>query len=110
MLESAIFWSLLILISAFLLRKFYFSASAEKITRLRCAVIVTDLIALALFYFPWLPLPEKFGSVSGFKLLAWMNFDVVAVFALLFLTTIFVVLNHPRLMRVGAVLHIATSV
>jgi len=81
MLERVIFWSLLILISAYLLREFYFSASVGKMKRLRYAALTTDIVALALFYFSWIP--KFISGDTGFQLMAAGNADVIIVFGLI---------------------------
>src|SRR3989344_2402383 len=108
MLERVIFWSLLIFVSAYLLRRFYFSASAEKMKRLRYAALATEIIALAFFYFTWIP--KFISGDTGFQLMAAGNIDVIAVFGLITGATLLFLLNTPRSIRVGAISHIATSV
>ena len=108
MLERVIFWSLLIFISAHLLRKFYFSASVEKMKRLRYAALATEIAALALFYFSWVP--KFISGDTGFQLVAAGNADVIIVFGLIAGAILLFLFNSPRSIRVGAISHIAASV
>ena len=94
MLERLIFWSLLILISAYLLRKFYFSASAEKMKRLRYTALATEIVALALFYFSWIP--KFISGDTGSQLVAAGNADVIVVFGLI-AGAIFVFIQYAAL-------------
>ena len=108
MLERLIFWSLLILISAYLLRKFYFSASAEKMKRLRYTALATEIVALALFYFSWIP--KFISGDTGSQLVAAGNADVIVVFGLIAGAIFLFLFNTPRSIRAGAIAHIAASV
>ena len=107
-LQYVIFWSLLILISAYLLRKFYFSASVEKMKRLRYVALATEIIALALFYFSWIP--KFISGDTGFQLIAAGNADVIIVFGLVAGAILLFLFNTSRSIRVGAIAHIAASV
>jgi len=108
MLERLIFWSLLMFISAYLLRKFYFSASVEKMKRLRYAALAMEIATLALFYFSWIP--KFISGDTGFQLAASGNADVTFALGLIAGATLLFLFNTPRSIRVGAIAHIAASV
>jgi len=76
--------------------------------RLRYTVLATEIVALALFYFSWIP--KFISGDTGFQLVAAGNADVIIVLGLIAGAILLFLFNTSRSIRVGAISHIAASV
>jgi hypothetical protein len=100
--SPVLFWTLILLLSTYLLRKFYFAHTPKKFARLRYAAIGFEVVTLLLFFFPWLPAQQ--GGTRGIDLLTVRHWDILAVFLSIALALVFFVLNRPALF--GALMRI----
>lgn len=94
------FWTAWFLISFWVLKTFYFSASQEKIKRLRLAAFGIDLMVLILFFLPWLTATGQ----SGWELMLAKEGLVILVFGIILLSAVLVLFSSSPANRTGAVL------
>jgi len=106
--NTVFFWIAWFLISAWVLRTFYFSFDKKKIDRLKLTSFGIDLSALILFFFPWLPL--TMGAWSAWQLI--LRGDLLLLFLLLLVVSAgaLFLTNEHTLLKLGASLHIAASI
>lgn len=108
MKSSIFFWIAWFLVSAWVLREFYFSPSKEKLNKLRKAAFGVDLLVLILFFLPWLPLSN--GGFSGWQLVLQGNLLVIILFVLIVFSTAGFVTKNSLLLKVTATSNIISSV
>ncbi len=106
--ETAIFWFIFSIISSLVLRRFYFSKDAALPERLRVVAFIIEAATIGLFFFPWLP--EAQGGFSGWQMIVQSNVGMSTLFFLLLGSiALFLTKNH-KLLKIGAVSHIAATV
>ncbi|MEK7618602.1 MAG: hypothetical protein AAB410_05660 [Patescibacteria group bacterium] len=99
-MRTIFFWTAWFLISFWVLKTFYFSASQEKIKRLRFAAVGIDILVLILFFLPWLTATGQ----SGWELIAAKESLVILVFGMVLLSAVLVLFPSPSANKIGAVL------
>ena len=107
-MNTVFFWIAWLLISAWVLRTFYFSFEKKKLRRLKLTSFGIDLSALILFFFPWLPATK--GGWSAGQLI--LQGDMLLLFLLLLVVSagVLFLTNGHTLLKLGASLHIAASI
>lgn len=108
-MQTALFWIALALISGWVLRRFYFSNDARLVKQLRVTAFVINLIVVYLFSFPWVP-PQVRGLDTGSGLILMGNFSLALLFLVLLISGMFFLLGFSKLLKAGAVLEIFATI
>lgn len=108
MYYTIIFWVVLILISSWILPRFYYERNYKKVVTLRILSFLMEAFAIALVFFPWLPVER--GGDSGFDLAMSGDLRVITFLLLIGFAFLFFELNNKVLLKVGAMLHLIASV
>src|SRR3989344_1513609 len=105
--EIAVFWFIFIIISGWILRRFYFSKSVTLIEHFRHSVFIVEIITIGLFFFPWLPKVQ--GGFSGWNLALRGNAGAIALFLLLIISTGLFSSRNSKFIAIGALSHIVAT-
>lgn len=106
--EIIYFWLAFGILAPVILSKFYISKGEKQKNQLRFTSLVFQLIALILFFFPWVETEGLF--FSGFSLAVMGNWGLVAYGTALILSMGLVISRQPRPNIVGAIIALANSV
>lgn len=106
--EVAIFWFAFVIVSIWILRRFYFSKNTALSDRLRLVAFVVEAATIGLFLFPWLPKTQ--GGFSGLSLVLHGNAGATALLTLLCISLGLFLTRNSRLLTIGAVSHIVATV
>jgi hypothetical protein len=95
-------------LSAWVLRRFYFPRGAAIVTRLRLAAVALEVATLGLFFLPFLP--EARGGLTGWGLAAQGQWGIVVFLMLAVASTGLFLTKHHFLLKSGAVVHVLATI
>lgn len=98
-METFFFWILWFLVSFVILKKFYIQYKAAYVLALRRAAIGIDILALFLFFFPWIPGAE----ITGWNIAADKNLWVAIVLVFLAGSIFLLLASRPIFLKIGAI-------
>lgn len=98
-METFLFWILWFLISLIILKTFYTRHKAAYVLALRRAVIGIDILALFLFFFPWIPGTE----ITGWNIAMDKNLLVAIILVLLAGSFFLLLASRPLFLKIGAI-------
>lgn len=108
-IQTVLFWITLVLISGWVLRRFYFSNDAKFVKHLRLTAFIINLIVIFLFFFDWVP-PQQKGLYTGWGLILMGNFSLALLFLLLFISGLLFITGRTKLIKIGAALEIISTI
>lgn len=107
--QTALFWIALALISGWVLRRFYFSNDARLVKQLRLTALVINSIVIFLFCFGWVSSQAK-GLYTGWDLILRENFSLALLFFSLVISCVLFIIGRPKLIKIGAILEIISTI
>ena len=104
-MRTLFFWTAWFLVSAWVLKTFYFSAKEKHIRRLRRTAFGINFLALILFFLPWLPTAGE----TGWELIMAGRGLVILVFGAVLLSAVLLFLSSSAANKAGAGLEGASA-
>jgi hypothetical protein len=103
----AIFWFAFVIVSSWILRRFYFTKGVILLHRFRLTAFLVETAIIGMFLFPWLPKAQ--GGFSGWSLVLHGNTSIAVLLALLLTSAVFFLTRNPEFLVIGALSHIAAT-
>ncbi len=105
-METLLFWIPWFLASFLILKVFYANYKASYVRALRRTAFGIDILALFLFFLPWIPGTEK----SGWDIIMEKNLWAIVIFILLACATFFLFFSRSLFLKIGAIFQNVTGV
>lgn len=104
-MKTAFFWIVWAILSAIILRTFYFGYSEDKLNRLRYSALGLEILTAALFLFPWVP-----DGRTGFEILLAGHPGVITTAMLVGIALVCFLSSRPQILKSGVVGNSAATV
>ncbi len=105
-METLLFWIPWFLASFLILKVFYANYKASYVRALRRTAFGIDILALFLFFLPWIPGTEK----SGWDIIMEKNLWAIVIFILLACATFFLFFSRSLFLKIGAIFQSVTGI
>lgn len=107
-MQTAFFWIVWGIASSWLLSHFYFTYNKEALERFRYLTVGINLSIFGLLFLPWLSF--RASGLTGWQLIVQGNIFLGWLAFFLIVSTLFLLSNAARFMKLAVVLQIISSV